>query len=51
MERFGVPNASQNEDVKQQKVATFQGHYGADHYFQTEEFKKQSQETCTVFPM
>lgn len=39
LERYGVKNPSQNEDIKEKKKRTFIENYGVDNIFKTDEFK------------
>ena len=40
IERYSCENPSQNLNIKRLKQETFKKHYGTDHYFKTNDFKK-----------
>jgi G:T-mismatch repair DNA endonuclease (very short patch repair protein) len=45
LERYGVENPSQAEEIKEKKAATFLRNYGASNIFATAEFKEKHAET------
>ena len=45
LERYGVENISQLQEIKDKKVKTFLEHYGTTHYAKTEERKEKVKQT------
>lgn len=46
LERYGVENVFQNDEIKQKSRDTLQSKYGVDHYAETQEYRDKYTATC-----
>jgi len=46
LEKYGVENPSQSEEIKKQKIETCFKNYGVEHSMQSEEIREKAKQTC-----